>query len=273
VALASSAMAVGGSQDAAASVLAANGSRLSTGFTLAWRSSDPGVVAVDGQGRVQATGSGSAWVVATAGNARDSALVTVEALPASVEIAEASLSLSPGSSGALTARVLDTEGNRMERAVRWSSSDPGVVSVDAATGRVTAAAAGAAQITASAEGFSDQVTVTVEVALPSAAAIRSALEGFVASLSAGDEDAVGRMWGGDDDSLEDVTDLMGEREFSAALTTVGDPTEQGGAAVVPFTVTGSYRNFAGGGRESTLNLVARLARSGSDWALASVVAQ
>jgi hypothetical protein len=266
-------MVVGGTQEAGANVFAAGGARMTSGFTLSWRSSNSGVLTVDPRGTVRGSGAGSAWLVASAGNARDSVLVSVEALPSAVEIAGGDFRLEVGDSRALAAAVVDSDGGRMEREVRWTSSNPAVLVVDATTGRVTASASGAAQITAAVDGFSDQVTVTVEApapALPTGSTIQTALSGYVAALSGGDEDGVRRTWGsGDEGRLDDLIDLMGEREFSAALGTIGDPTDQGGAAVVPFAVTASYRNFAGGGRESSLNFLARFERVGSDWRLVS----
>jgi len=277
IALPSTAMAVGGTQDASVQVFTTAGARMTSGFNLGWRSTDTGVLAVDTRGGVRASGPGTAWVVASAGSARDSVLVSVAAVVAAVEIAESDVSLEVGGSRALSAAAMDSNGTRLQRDIRWTSSDPAVVSVDASSGRVTAGSAGRAQVTASADGVSDAVTVSVAApgpALPPAEAAQGAIASYVATLAGGDEDAVRRLWGsGDQDGLEEVLDLMGERGFSATLRTVGDPAEQGGAAVVPFSVQAAYRNFAGAERRSTLNFVARFERSGSAWNLVTAVVQ
>jgi hypothetical protein len=121
------------------------------------------------------------------------------------------------------------------------------------------------------------VTVSVAApapALPTAEATSAAIDGYMSALTGGDEDAVRRYWGtADEGGLDDLIELMGERGFSATLGPISDPTEQGGAAAVTFTVEAAYRNFAGAERRSTLNFIARLERSGSNWTLASAVVQ
>ena len=248
---------------------------MTAGFNLSWRSSNAGVLAVDARGNVRGSGAGNAWLVATAGNAHDSILVAVAAVVAAVEISGSDVSLEVGGSQGLSAAATDADGTPLDRDITWSSSNPAVAAVDAGTGRITARTAGTAEVTASADGFTDAITVNVAAPaprLPTSGVVSSAINEFVAALSGGDEDAVRRYWGAtDEDGLDDVMDLMGEREFSATLGTVGDPTDQGGAATVTFSVDAEYRSFAGGGRESTLNLVARFELSGSSWVLASVV--
>jgi hypothetical protein len=269
-------MVVGGSQSASATVLSTANARMTTGFTLAWRSTDPTVLTVDLRGTVRGAGSGSAWIVATAGSARDSVLLSVVAVAASIEIAQADLRLEVGAFQALTASVLDADGNRLDRPITWSSSAPAVVAVDDA-GRVTARGAGSAQVTASAEGFRDAVSVTVAAAapvLPTADQAQAAVTAYVTALAGGNEDEVRRLWGnGDADRLDQVVDLMGENRFGATLGTVGEPAAQGAAAVVEFVVNATYRNFAGGERRQALNYTARLERSGSAWQVVSAGAR
>jgi uncharacterized protein YjdB len=277
IAIASTAMVVDGSQAASAQVFSDGGARMTAGFDLTWRSTNPGVLAVDSRGNVSGRGAGTAWVVAAAGNARDSVLVAVEAVVAAVEIAESDFSLEVDGSRGLSASATDSNGASLERDIAWSSSNPAVVAVDPSTGRVTARGEGTAQVTASADGFSDAVTVSVSApapALPTADQVSAALTAYMGALSGGDEDAVRNYWGASDEGgLDDLIDLMGERSFSATLGTVGDPVEQGGAATVPFTVAETHRNFAGGDRGSTLNFLARFERSGSSWTLVSAVVQ
>jgi uncharacterized protein YjdB len=267
-------MVVGGTQRASAQVFSTAGARMTTGFNLTYRSSDPGVASIDGQGAIRGTGVGNAWLVAVAGSARDSARVTVAALVAAVEIAGSDVTLEVGASQALTASTTDANGARLQRDIAWSSSNPAVATVDPGTGRVTARAEGTAQVTAASDGFSDAVAVRVAApapALPSAGVVATAIQGYVASLSGGDRDTVRRLWGtADQDGLGDVIDVMGESRFSAALGTVGDPSQEGGAATVPFVVNATYRSFAGGERRPTLNFVGRFERSGSNWVLQSV---
>ena len=76
-----------------------------------------------------------------------------------------SLGLSVGGTTQLSATALDAQGNVLTgRTITWSSSAQGVATVST-TGLVTATAVGAAQIRATSEGKTGEVTITVE-ALP-----------------------------------------------------------------------------------------------------------
>ena len=100
--------------------------------------------------------------------ATSSASVTVEdndnppPLPARVEVTPREVTLAAlGNTAALTARVLDAQGNEISgEAVSWSSVSPEVATVDAA-GVVTAVVNGRATVTASASGVSGEATVDV----------------------------------------------------------------------------------------------------------------
>jgi hypothetical protein len=230
---------------------------------------------VDGAGAVSAAGPGTAWLVATAGSARDSVLITTAVPIAAVDIAEADVELEIGASRTLSASVLGPGQQRIDRAVTWSSSDPGVVTVDPGSGRVAAVAAGVAQVTASVETFTDRITVTVAEpapALPSSATVESALQAYVASLSARDGDAVTALWGGGDQGArDDLLELMDERDFSASLGPFDAPAQQGDAVVVRFQAAATYRTNFGNNRDRSLTFQARFQRAGSEWRLASCV--
>jgi hypothetical protein len=77
-----------------------------------------------------------------------------------------SLTLSVGATTQLSAAARDAQGNVLTgRTITWSTTAQGVATVSA-SGLVTAAAAGTAQIRATSDGKTGQVTITVE-ALPS----------------------------------------------------------------------------------------------------------
>ncbi len=284
----------GATASASAQVFGSGGAAMSAGsYTLSWRSSNPNAVTVSPQGALRAAGPGAAWIVATAGNARDSVRVTVAAAVAAVDIAGADLDLRVGDPArSLTASVLDSNRQTLQRPVTWSSSNPGVATVDG-SGRVTPVGAGTAQITATADGRSDQVEVTVSAAAvaaapttpapapaaaapapPSAAEVRTAVEAYVASLGRNDRDTVTRLWGsapaGD---RGDLLDILGQRNLAVTLGEVSAPTLDGAAAVVTFQTTAAYRTSFGQNRSQGFNFRARLERSGSGWSLASVVLQ
>ena len=97
----------------------------------------------------------------TANNCSDSVPLTVA--QKSVEVTPREVSLAALSdTAALTARVLDAQGNEIPgEAVSWSSSFPEVATVDAA-GVVTAVVNGRATVTASASGATGRATVIVD---------------------------------------------------------------------------------------------------------------
>ena len=80
---------------------------------------------------------------------------------ATVTVSPATLSLTVGSTGLLTATTLDANGRSLAgRTISWSSSDPALASV-AADGKVTGIAAGGATITATSEGKTATAATTV----------------------------------------------------------------------------------------------------------------
>jgi serine/threonine-protein kinase len=301
-------MQTGGTAAATAQVFASSGAAMASGsYTLAWRSSNASAVAVDQRtGALRAAGLGAAWIVATAGDARDSVRVTVTApvtaaapptqppppTVARVEIAGSDLALEVGSAPrSLSATAVDAGGRPLSRPITWSSSNPRVASVDG-TGRVTATGAGSAQITATADGRSDQVGVTVAApaplpapapapapvpaapALPSSAEARTAVEGYVAALQGNDRDTVTRLWGSaPEGDRGDLFDVMEGQQLRVTLATVSNPVGDGAAATVTFQVTANYRSGFGQNRNATFDFRGRLERAGNAWRLASVVLQ
>ena len=134
-----------------------------TGVPVAWRSSSPPVATVDQSGLVTAAGNGSAYVVAMAADAKDSARVAVRQRPASLWI-------QPGhplrmealaDTVRLTARVLDPNGRVIVGAsVIWSVGDATIATVNQ-EGLVTAIANGSTTIKTTSGNLVDFVAVTV----------------------------------------------------------------------------------------------------------------
>lgn len=130
---------------------------------VSWITRDANVVTVDGDGLVTAAGPGTTAVVADAGSALDSAMITVALAVDSIAIDPASLTFTALQDTArLGARAFDATGyERTDVPFTWSSTDPGAATVDAA-GLVTAVAAGSTQVTATAEDVTAAVQVTVD---------------------------------------------------------------------------------------------------------------
>ena len=135
------------------------------GRVVTWVSSNTAVATVNGSGLVTAKAAGSATITAASEGQSGSAAVTVTTVPvATVSATPASLSLSVGQTGQLTATPRDSAGNTLAgRVVTWVSSNTVVGTVNS-SGLVTAKAAGSATITATSEGQSGSATVTATVA-------------------------------------------------------------------------------------------------------------
>ena len=129
--------------------------------TVTWTSSDASIVSVDANGKLKALKGGMATIKAQAGNRSASCSVTVVAPVEGVSLSQASASLVKGNTLTLVATVLPEDAT--DKSVSWSSSEPGIASVDS-NGKVTGLSVGKAVITADASGF--QATCVVNVYIP-----------------------------------------------------------------------------------------------------------
>ena len=85
---------------------------------------------------------------------------------ATVTVSPPQATLEAGSTVQLSASVLNGRGVAVHVHVEWSSSAPGIATVDEDTGLVTGVSAGAATITASAGEISGSAAITVTVPGP-----------------------------------------------------------------------------------------------------------
>jgi uncharacterized protein YjdB len=113
-----------------------------------WASNDGSVVTVN-NGRITAVNPGSTTVTAKSDDGGFTATCSVTVIARIIEVASVSLSktelsLTEGDSATITATV--TPDNATDKTVTWSSSDPGVATVDG--GKVTAIREGTATVTA-----------------------------------------------------------------------------------------------------------------------------
>ncbi len=158
-------LAIGATQQFAASALGASGQTL-TGRAVTWASSDSTVARLStSNGLVSALATGSATITATSEGKSGTATVTVLPPPvASVSISAASASTSVNGTVALTATAFDATGNVLTgRTFAWTSSNPSVVSGTFVSNVFTAqgVAPGTATITATSENKSGSALVTV----------------------------------------------------------------------------------------------------------------
>lgn len=111
--------------------------------TYTFASSDRAVATVSKKGKVIARGRGSAKITVRTQNGLTAVVkVKVAKAPTSIELSETKLVLNAGQAAALSATLSKGASSRL----RWKSSKPGVVAVDA-DGRLTPVSAGAATIT------------------------------------------------------------------------------------------------------------------------------
>jgi len=157
---------LGSSATLVAKAFDADGHQL-TGRATTWASRDSLIAEVDSTGRVIAKAAGTTLVSAIVDGrlAEAPATVTVTATTvapvASIAVTPVGFVLDAGQTRQLTAIVLDAAGNRLtDRVVTWSSDSPDVATVSS-TGLVTAIGYGYATITATCEGKTFSLAVTV----------------------------------------------------------------------------------------------------------------
>jgi serine/threonine-protein kinase len=153
---------VGQGRDLVAEPRDAQGNRLGGNRRVTWRSSDPAVASVAGDGRLTAVAPGTVTVTGTVGGIRGTAAITVtlEAV-ASITVVPSQLPLQAGQTANLAATLVGTSGRALtDRAPSWRSSDPSVAAVSPG-GLVTAVGSGTAVITAMSASQTGQATVTV----------------------------------------------------------------------------------------------------------------
>ncbi|MDE2878525.1 MAG: Ig-like domain-containing protein [Gemmatimonadota bacterium] len=136
--------------------------QIMTSVVVAWSSSDGAVVNVDSTGLVRAAGDGTATVTASAGDASDTAEITVAQEVSAIAVSPATARLEAvGDTARLVAEPTDANGYPVaDAAVDWRSDDKNVAVVDSA-GLVRAVGEGTATVTASTGDVSATAAITV----------------------------------------------------------------------------------------------------------------
>jgi len=127
---------------------------------VTWSSSASGIASVDANGLVTAIAPGRVDITAASEGSGTSASITVLAPVHVVSLEPVATTLYLGATQRLSATIFDATGDLLSRTVAWSSSSPGVATVDAA-GLVRALAPGTTTITATAAGIVGAANVTV----------------------------------------------------------------------------------------------------------------
>jgi uncharacterized protein YjdB len=130
--------------------------------TITWSTSDPAIASVT-DGKVVATGPGTATITAATGALRGTSQVTVR-VPEFAKLAltpSKTQTIRKGDDLVLKVSALDKKGAKVSGVpVTWKSSSPSIATVSA-DGKVHGVKKGSAKITASASGKSATVSVTV----------------------------------------------------------------------------------------------------------------
>jgi len=219
-----------------------------TGRTVTWASSNSGVATVSGTGLVMGVTAGTATITAISEGQSGQASLSVSNVPvATVTVSPASASVTVGQTAQLSATAKDAAGNVLSgRAVTWTSSNSGVVTVSG-SGLVTGVAAGSATITAASEGQSGTASISVAnvpvATVTVSPASASVTVGQTAQLSATAKDAAGNVlsgraitWTSSNSGVATVTGTGLVTGVGAGSAT-GTATSEGQSGTATITVT------------------------------------
>ncbi len=224
------------------------GNNVLTGRTVTWSSSDVAVATVNASGLVTTLSAGTTTITATSEGKSDGVVLTVSAVPVdSVEARLADSSVTVGATVQASAVLRDASNNVLTgRTVTWSSSDEAIATVSA-SGVVTTLAAGTVTITATSEGKSDGVVLTVtpvpvetvEASVPSTSLTVAATAQITTVLKdAGGNVLTGRTitYGSSDTNVATVS-ASGLITAVAAGTATITVTSEGKSTTLSITVT------------------------------------
>jgi uncharacterized protein YjdB len=225
------------------------GGLLIPGLAVQWSSSDETVATVSPAGVVTAVKAGTAVISASSDGIVGLATIVVRLAPvATVTVTPATLSLGVGEATQLTVVVRDAQGVELDdRPVSWTTSDDAVALVSS-TGLVLARARGSAVVTATSEGETASVAVSVhDVAVASVAILPSTAVigvGGTVQLVGVPRDAAGNplpgravAWTSDKPSIATVSSSGLVTGVAAGLATI-TATSEGKTATAQVTVQG-----------------------------------
>jgi len=251
VTLTDSSLTVGETAVATAEVRSAGGAVLS-GRVVTWSSSDSLVARVSAAGVVSAIGAGLATITATSEGIAGNALVTVAAPPpapvATITLSTPDSSLVQFDTVQVTAVLRDGNTNVLTgRTITWSGSNPAIVTVTS-TGVVAAVAVGSATITATSEGVSETLALTIAPALVSGISVTLAAprldvgnttQATAELLDARGNVLTGRLvtWSSSDASVATVHEMTGVATAVSAGTATITATSEGVSNGALLTVT------------------------------------
>ena len=239
-----------GQSTQASAVLRDASNNVLSGRTITWSSAAPQLATVSSTGVVTAVAAGSATIIATSeGQSGSATLVVSTAAPApvaTIALSATSTSIYVGQSQPITVTLKDAQGNVLSgRTIGWSSSSPSILSVSP-TGQVQALAVGSSTITATSEGKSGSISITVAatpVAPVSSVTVSgsatSILVGATASLTATPKDGHGVALTGKTVSWSSSAPNVASVTSSGVVTGI-----VAGTAVINATIDGVIGSLA-----------------------------
>jgi serine/threonine protein kinase/uncharacterized protein YjdB len=257
-----------------------------TGVPLRWHSDDSAVAQVDPRsGMVRAVGPGTVVLRARGGRRSGWAELTVAPVAVTtVQILGARL-MAVRETLALHLRAVDALGQDIDgRPVTWTSSDSGVATVEPATGVVEARSPGLAHITATVDGITARVPLTVvprpepiaaRVGAPdasTAAALRKGVEECYGALRGRDLDRITQLYqpgsSTDRETLKRLTRLV-RVGGGASIGARSDyaPVIHTAQAAMEFTVELSWIDGSGNRHDTQPLFRADFERRGTSWAM------
>jgi alpha-tubulin suppressor-like RCC1 family protein len=159
-----------------------------------WSTANPEVVSVDSLGVVRPVGAGTATVLAKAGGKEGRATVVVAVIAATVRVTTAITEASVGDTLRLAAAVVDENGVPVTSGATftWTSSNPAVATVDAATGLARFIAPGTVRFTATSATAGSASTANITVIERKYVAVASGYDHSCSVLSTGEAYCWGR---------------------------------------------------------------------------------
>jgi len=209
-----------------------------TGRAITWSSTSPSVAAVSNDGAITTLAVGTTTITASSEGKSASATLTVTPVPvATVTVTAPQSSLTVGSSTQATAVTRSANGQVLtDRAITWSSSAPSVASVSS-TGVILAIAPGAVTVSATSEGRTATLAVSVLAPAPAVVDISPATltlaPSQTASLTATVRDASGNVLTGQSVSWGTTSPAVATVSASGVVTGVNS-----GAVTITATAGG-----------------------------------
>lgn len=211
---------IDGVQQFTATATYTDGSSSDVSGSAVWNSASTAVATVGQNGVAQGVAGGSAVISATLGTKSDSQTLTVRsATLTSVAVTPVGAAIPVGDTRQYTATASYSDGTsaNVTSSSNWTSGNPGVVTIDSASGVATARSGGAALISASYKGQNAAQTLTVSPAVGPAAVILGGAGNFAILSKTGVTDVPSSA----------ITGNVGSSPISGAFVGIGCPEVNG----------------------------------------------